>query len=51
MLNKLVNHPCLINLEDVINMLNFLFILLELADYGELFDKIIEKKKAEQGRG
>ena len=44
-LNKLVNHPCIINLEDVINTPNFLFILLELVEGRELFDKIIEKTK------
>ena len=40
-----VNHPCIINLENVIDMLNFLFIVLELAEGGELFDKIIKKTK------
>ena len=39
------NHPCIINLEDVIDRPNFLFIVLELAEGGELFDKIIEKTK------
>ena len=41
----MVNHPCIINLEDVINTPNFLFILLELVEGRELFDKIIEKTK------
>ena len=50
MLNKvrilqLVNHPCIISLEDVIDTPNFLFILLELPEGRELFDKIIEKTK------
>jgi len=40
-----VSHPCIINLEDVIDTPNFLFIVLELAEGGELFDKIIEKTK------
>ena len=40
-----VNHPCIINLEDVIDTPNFFFIVLELAEGGELFDKIIKKKK------
>ena len=35
-----VNHPCIISLEDVINTPNFLFIVLELAESGELFKKI-----------
>ena len=40
-----VNHPCIINLEDVIDKPNFLFIVLELTEGTELFDKIIKKKK------
>jgi serine/threonine-protein kinase Chk2 len=40
-----VNHPCIINLEDVIDTPNFLFIVLELAEGRELFDKIIERTK------
>ena len=40
-----VNHICIINLEDVINTPNFLFIVLKLAEGGELFDKIIKKTK------
>ena len=37
------NHPCIINLKDVIDSPNFLSIVLELAVGGELFDKIIKK--------
>ena len=40
-----VNHPCIINLEDVIDTPNFLFIMLELAEGGEMFKTIIEKTK------
>ena len=40
-----VSHPCVINLEDVIDTPDYLFIVLELAEGGELFDKIIEKTK------
>jgi len=40
-----VNHPCIINLEDVIHTQDYLFIVLELAEGGELFEKIIEKTK------
>ena len=40
-----VSHPCVINLEDVIDTSEYLFIVLELAEGGELFDKIIEKTK------
>ena len=42
---QLVNHPCIISLEDVINTPNFLFIVLELAEGGELLDNIIKKTK------
>ena len=40
-----VNQPCIINMEDVIDTPNFLFIVLKLAEGRELFDKIIEKTK------
>ncbi|CAB4069899.1 CHEK2 [Lepeophtheirus salmonis] len=40
-----INHPCVIRLEDVIDTDEALYIILELADGGELFDKILEKKK------
>ena len=40
-----VNHLCIINLEDAIDMPNFLLIVLELAEGRELFDKIMEKTK------
>ena len=40
---QLVNHPCIISLEDVINTPNFLFIVLDTAEGGELFKKIIQK--------
>ena len=40
-----MSHPCVINLEDVIDTPDYLFIVLELAEGGELFDKIIEKTK------
>ena len=43
-----VNHPCIISLEDVIDTPNFLFIVLELTEGGELFDKIIEKTKLKE---
>ena len=39
------SHPNIIHLEDVIDSKDFLFIVLELAEGGELFDKIIEKTK------
>ena len=37
-----VNILGITNCEDVIGLLNFLFMVLELADGGELFDKIIK---------
>lgn len=40
-----VSHPCIINLEHVIDSQDYLYIVLELAEGGELFDKIIEKTK------
>ena len=40
-----MNHWCIINLEYEIDTPNFLFIILELAEGEELFDKIIEKTK------
>ena len=45
---QLVNHPCIISLEDVIDTPNFLFILLELPEGAELFNKIIEKTKLKE---
>ena len=43
-----VNHPCVINLIDVIDTTDYLFIVLELAEGGELFDKIIEKSSLDE---
>ena len=40
-----VSHPNVINLEDVIDTKDYLFIVLELAEGGELFEKIIEKTR------
>ena len=40
-----INHPCIIRLEDVIETQTQLFIILEFAEGGELFNKIIEKTK------
>ena len=47
---QLVSHPLIISLEDVIDPPNFLFIVLELAEGGELFDKIIKKTKLNEVR-
>ena len=41
----MVSDPCIINRVDVNGMLNFLFIVLELAEIVELFDNIIKKTK------
>jgi len=43
-----VNHPCVIKLEEFIDTPDYLFIVLELAEGGELFDKIIEKTKLDE---
>ena len=40
-----VSHPCVIDLEDVIDTPDYLYIVLELAEGGELFDKIIERTR------
>ena len=40
-----MTNPYIINREDVINMPNFLFIVLELTEGGELFKKISKKTK------
>ena len=40
-----VSHPNIINLEDVIDTKDYFYIILELAEGGELFDKIIEKSR------
>ena len=40
-----IDHPCVIQLLDVIDTESSLYIILELADGGELFDKIMEKVK------
>ena len=45
---RAIDHPCIIRLKDVIETENELFIILELADGGELFDKIIENTKLQE---
>ncbi|KAJ3101925.1 hypothetical protein HDU97_000966 [Phlyctochytrium planicorne] len=40
-----VNHPCIINIGGVYDEKDFIYIVLELARGGELFDLIIDKKK------
>lgn len=42
---KSVNHPCVIKLEDVIETEDNLFLVLELAEGGDCFDKIKEKSR------
>lgn len=41
-LSRAVNHPSIICMEDVIETDSHLYIILELAVGGELFDKIIQ---------
>ena len=43
-----MNHPRIINLEDVIDIPKFLLNVLELAEGRELFNKIIEKTKLKE---
>ena len=38
-----VDHPCITNLEDVVDSTDYLYIVLKLAECGEHFDKIIKK--------
>ena len=38
----------MIRLEDVVDTEQYLYIILELADGGELFDKIVEKTKLDE---
>ena len=43
-------HPCIINLKNVIDKPNFLFIVMDLAEEGEHFYKIIEKTKLNEAK-
>ncbi|XP_078337094.1 ovarian-specific serine/threonine-protein kinase Lok-like [Crassostrea virginica] len=38
---KSLKHPCIIKIEDVVDTPDILFIVLELVDGGELFDKVV----------
>ena len=42
---KAIDHPCIIRLEDVVDTEQYLYIVLELANGGELFDKIVAKTR------
>ena len=48
--SNMLNNQCIINLEDVIDTPNLFFIVLELAEGGELFDKIIKKTKLNKAK-
>lgn len=43
-----IDHPCIIRLEDVIETDTKLYIILEYARGGELFNKIIDKTKFQE---
>ena len=43
-------HPCIINLKNVIGKPNFLFIVMDLAEEGEHFYKIIEKAELNEAK-
>ena len=43
-------HPCIINLKNVIDKPNFLFIVMDLAEEGEHFYKIIEKAELNEAK-
>ena len=38
---KSLRHPCIIGIEDVIDLPDVLYIILELVEGGELFDKVV----------
>ncbi|XP_048742373.1 serine/threonine-protein kinase Chk2-like [Ostrea edulis] len=38
---KALKHPCIIKIEDVVDTPDVLYIILELVDGGELFDKVV----------
>lgn len=42
---KAMKHPCIIGIEDVIDTPDTLYILLELVEGGELFDKVVSIEK------
>lgn len=42
---KALKHPCIIGVEDVIDTADTLYILLELVEGGELFDKVVSISK------
>ncbi|KAJ3211911.1 hypothetical protein HDU67_004183 [Dinochytrium kinnereticum] len=44
-----VNHPCIINIGGVYDEKDFIYIVLELARGGELFDRIVDKRKFPEG--
>ncbi|XP_038053791.1 serine/threonine-protein kinase Chk2-like [Patiria miniata] len=45
---KALNHPCIIAIEDVCHTDDKLYIILELVEGGELFDRVISVKKFDE---
>mmetsp|Transcript_20912 Transcript_20912/g.37051 ORF Transcript_20912/g.37051 Transcript_20912/m.37051 type:complete len:835 (-) Transcript_20912:38-2542(-) len=45
---KLVNHPNIINMEDVFESLNHIYIVLERVAGGELFDRIVGRPRLQE---
>ncbi|KAI8782455.1 serine/threonine-protein kinase Chk2 [Biomphalaria glabrata] len=48
---KSLKHPCIIKIEDVIDTPDTLYILLELVEGGELFDKVVSIDKYDEKTG
>ncbi|XP_056385605.1 serine/threonine-protein kinase Chk2 isoform X2 [Hyla sarda] len=44
---KKINHPCLIKIEDVLDSEGYFYIVLELMEGGELFERVVTSKPKE----
>ncbi|KAG1701751.1 Serine/threonine-protein kinase Chk2 [Nymphon striatum] len=45
---KNLDHPCIVKIENVIDTPDYLYIILELVEGGELFDRIVSCKKLKE---
>ncbi|CAG5133375.1 unnamed protein product [Candidula unifasciata] len=48
---KALKHPCIIRIEDVVDTPEMLYIVLELVEGGELFDKVVAIDKYDEATG
>jgi serine/threonine protein kinase len=48
---KMLNHPFIVNLYDVLQTQNNIYLILELVTGGELFDRIVSAKKFDEDTG